>query len=101
MIDDGDRPRPAPDVEIDVLDGEAVVFHLATLQILHLNRSAALIWHLCNGRRTVAEICSVLADAYPDEATQIALDVARTVRVLQEKGALVVASKEAGDSVIR
>lgn len=100
MIGDGNRPRPAPDVQIEILDGEAVVFHVATLQILHLNRSAALIWYLCDGRRTVAEICALLADAYPSAAEQIRDDVERTLRLLWEKGALVAESAEVFDSTL-
>ena|SRR5579884_2630830 len=101
MLCDTARPRPSPNVQIDVIDGEIVLFHVARLEVLHLNRSATLIWHLCDGQRTVAEIRAILSDMYPEAAPQIERDVAHTVRVLQEKGALLAESEEASDSTIR
>ncbi len=100
MLCDTARLRPSPNVQLDVLDGEIVLFHVARLEVLHLNRSATLIWHLCDGQRTIAEMCAILADAYPSAAGQIRDDVERTLRVLQEKGALVAESAEVFNSTL-
>jgi hypothetical protein len=88
MAHDHDRPRPAPGYEVTLLDGEAVMLHPATLEIMHLNRSATLIWQLCDGQRTVADICELLSGVYADAAPQVRLDVQRTLETFEERGAL-------------
>jgi hypothetical protein len=49
-----------------------------------------MIWHLCDGSRTVAEISALLVDAFPDEGDSVARDVAATLGQLQTAGSIVV-----------
>lgn len=88
-IDDDARPRPAPGFQTDVLDGEAILFQATTLEILHLNPTATLIWSLCDGQRCVADLRDLLCAAYPGAAAQIPADLVRTLRAFQESGALI------------
>ena len=90
---DHDRPRHTPGHRVEILDGEALLFHPATAQIAHLNRSAALVWQLCDGRHTVGEICTLLGTAYPDAAGSIPEDVRQTLVRLLAIGALAVADE--------
>jgi hypothetical protein len=82
------RPRQVPGYQMEMLDGEMVLFHPTSLSILHSNSSAALIWQLCDGKRTVAEIIELLSAAYPESATEIPTDVYDTLRTFVEHGAI-------------
>lgn len=84
-------PRPAPGFQMEALDGEIVLLHPARNVILHSNQGGALIWSLCDGQRSVAEIAELLSAAYPESAEDIALDVPQTIQELLSRGALVAA----------
>jgi Coenzyme PQQ synthesis protein D (PqqD) len=47
------------------MDGEYLIYSPEASKALFLNSSAALIWNLCDGQRTVQEIVELLADNYP------------------------------------
>lgn len=84
-------PLPAPGFQMEALDGEIVLLHPARNVILHSNQGGALIWSLCDGQRSVAEIAELLSAAYPESAEDIALDVPQTIQELLSRGALVAA----------
>ncbi len=88
---DARRPRQAPGYQVadmESLDGEIVLFHPATQKILYSNRSGALIWGLCDGQRTVADIIQLLSEAYPDSALEIEADVRDTLLTFARQGAI-------------
>ena len=91
---DGDRPLRAPGYQVELLEGEALLFHPSRTQLVRLNRSATLIWQLCDGRRTVAELNGLFASAYP-EAPSVPDDVQQALRELAQAGALRVAGEGA------
>lgn len=82
------RPCPVPGYQVEILDGEIILFHPTRLQILHSNQSGALIWQLCDGRRTVTEISQLLSASYPDSAGQISTDVDETLQTFAQHGAI-------------
>ena len=51
----------------------------------YLNGTAALVWRLCDGQRTGAEIEDLLVAAYPDE-TAVATDLHVALEELLERG---------------
>jgi hypothetical protein len=54
----------------ELLDGELLVYDLDADIAAHLNRTAALVWRSCDGRRTVAELATLVAEELgepPDE----------------------------------
>jgi pyrroloquinoline quinone biosynthesis protein D len=51
----------------------------------YLNGTAALVWRLCDGQRTGADIEELLAAAYPDEPA-VATDVHLALAELLERG---------------
>jgi hypothetical protein len=55
---------------------------------VHLNETAALVWELCNGTRTVGQIEDLLREAYPEAHERIVTDVGQALRRLDESGAL-------------
>ena len=57
---------------------------------MHLNRTAALIWYLCDGRRTVEQILGLLRDAYPEARSEIDADVRRVLQLFLDHEALTI-----------
>jgi PqqD family protein of HPr-rel-A system len=59
-----DNPRKAEPLEVNEADDGLVVYDPERDQVHHLNASAAVIFDLCDGSRSVEEIAAVLADVY-------------------------------------
>lgn len=88
---DTKRPRQVSGYQVadkESLNGEMVLFHPVAQRILYSNRSAALIWELCDGQRTVVDIIQLLSEAYPDSAAQIEADVREALRTFAQQGAI-------------
>ncbi len=87
-VDLQQRPLQTPGYHIEALDGELLLFNPASDQILQTNQSGALVWQLCDGHRTLAEITDMLAAAYPDDAAAIAADVPEILAEFARHGAI-------------
>ncbi|MCK6546407.1 PqqD family protein [Myxococcota bacterium] len=83
------RPARAPGLAHAELDGELVLVHADGGHVVYLNATAALVWSLCDGERTVAEIVALLGEAYPDAAARMASDVEVALRELDRGGCVV------------
>jgi hypothetical protein len=83
-------PKPTPDVEMEVVEGEVLLYHPSQTRAVYLNPTAAVIWGLSDGKRTVREIIRAIADFYPEAAMTLSDDVLMTLKELQENGVLVV-----------
>jgi len=81
-------PKPTPDCRLERLENEALLYCPATTKTVFLNETAALVWDLCDGARTVDEIVGLLRDAYPEAADTLAADVEDALRRFGECGAL-------------
>lgn len=82
------KPRPKPDYRIERLDGEILLYHPASTKVMYLNETASLIWRLCDGTRTTADIAGLLQEAFPEQAATIADEVESTLRRFVEQDAL-------------
>ncbi len=82
------KPRRVPDYRLEKLDDELLLLHPAQAQVLYCNETASLIWQLCDGQRTGAEISALLAEQYPDAADVIARDVTSTLAQFHAHGAI-------------
>jgi len=78
-------PKPASDIEEEVVEGEVLLYH----QAIYLNSTAAIIWGLCDGSRSVREIIRLIGESYPD-ADDLADQVMITLNQLQESTVLVI-----------
>ncbi|MBI4761434.1 MAG: PqqD family protein [Chloroflexota bacterium] len=74
--------------QIEMMDGEMVLLHPSRNIIIHGNQTSALIWQLCDGKRTVDEIVELLSAAYADAANDIRNDVPAAIQTLMDQGAL-------------
>jgi len=84
-------PKPAADVKAEVIEGEVLLYHPAQTRAVYLNPSAALIWSLCDGQRSVREIIGLIAEGYPDSKPNLAEDVLATLGQLRDNRVLIVA----------
>jgi hypothetical protein len=76
------------------MDGQVLLYRVGAHKAVHLNDSAALIWKLCDGSRTLNDVIGVLSDTYPDMQETIAADVRAGARMLLTEGALIRTSME-------
>jgi hypothetical protein len=58
------NPRKVESLEVNEADDGLVVYDPERDHVHHLNPSAAVIFDLCDGSRSVEEIALVLADVY-------------------------------------
>ena len=81
--------KHAEDCLLEDMDGESLLYHPGTTTTLHLNQPSVLVWKLCDGQLSVADIISSLQEAFPDQASQIAGDVEDVIGELCDKQVLV------------
>lgn len=56
--------------------GDELLLHRPGIDsIFYLNGTAALVWHLCDGKRGMDEIICLLTAAYPEEADSVRAQV--------------------------
>ncbi len=70
-----DIPIPAPGFLLEELDGELLLFNPHDGRLLELNATAALVWQLCDGERSISEITRLLIEAFPEAERRIEDDV--------------------------
>jgi hypothetical protein len=82
------RPRPAESVIAAVIDDEAVLYDEAGENLHHLDRIATVVWQLADGRATVAELVTELAEAFGADELTVQTDVLALLDSLVEKGVI-------------
>jgi hypothetical protein len=70
------------DFKLERMDDEIVVYHPSITTSLYFNETGALIWELCDGQQTVAEIIAMLAGIYPESAEIIGTEVIDIIAAL-------------------
>ena len=83
-------PRPGADVEMEVVDGEVLLYHPQRTRVVYLNSTAAIVWALCDASRPVSEIIRTIAECYPEATANLTAEVLATLIELQDNGVLVV-----------
>jgi pyrroloquinoline quinone biosynthesis protein D len=73
---------------IEELEGECLLYRIGAHKAIHLNESASLIWKLCDGSRSMADIIAFLQQEYPDAQSTVVEDVREAVEQLVREGAL-------------
>ena len=81
-------PKQKRDYRLEKLDDEMLLFHPTEKVIMYCNPTASLVWQLCDGQRTTAEIVDLLRNAYPENSDTIATDVDATLQEYAEHGAI-------------
>lgn len=85
---DDDVPAPATDEHTAFLDDEAVVYLVDSARSVLLNRSAAVIWSLVDGFRTVAGIVDEVVARYAIDRHRVSHDLDDSLTALEGLGLL-------------
>ncbi|MGA8261628.1 MAG: pyrroloquinoline quinone biosynthesis peptide chaperone PqqD [Arenicellales bacterium] len=80
-------PHPNTEFNLEEIDDELLLYHPAKTKAVYLNETAALVWQLCDSKRSVSEIISLLEENYP-ESSSIKSDVEATLKQLADNGAV-------------
>jgi hypothetical protein len=83
-----ERPKRAEGFRVEQIDDEILLFHPTDRKVLSVNPTASVVWQLCDGERTVAEMVDLLMDAYPEASSSIEKDVRSIVAEFAEHGAV-------------
>jgi Coenzyme PQQ synthesis protein D (PqqD) len=83
-------PKPTAHIEVEVVEGEVLLYHPQETRAIYLNPTAAVVWGLCDGKRTVSEIIRLISESYPDAGQNLNDDVLVALKQLEESGVLVV-----------
>ncbi len=73
-------PQQKTDYHLEQLDDELLLYHPSQTVIMYCNPTASLIWQLCTGQHTVAEISSMLSTAYEQPVDIVASQVEATLQ---------------------
>lgn len=76
------------DFHMEILDGEAFLYHLSNTRILYCNKTAVLVWQLCNGMRSGKEIIAILQDIFPEASDRVKVDVEEALKQFVKHKAL-------------
>lgn len=81
--------RQHDDFFVEILDGEAFLYHLSNTRIFYCNQTAVLVWQLCDGQRNGEEIVEILHEAFPkEEKDTIATDIEEALQQFLDHKAL-------------
>jgi Coenzyme PQQ synthesis protein D (PqqD) len=73
-------PRTRQDYHLSEMEGEFLLYNHERMTTIYLNESAAAVWRLCDGQRTVAAIVEFLRAVYPGAARQLEADVCGAIQ---------------------
>jgi hypothetical protein len=78
------------DFFVENLADETLLYRTGSQTAVYLNESAALVWKLCDGQRTIRDIINILIENFPEAKSQLPYEVEQAVTQLLDKGALLV-----------
>ncbi|MCP4401597.1 MAG: PqqD family protein [bacterium] len=77
-------PKQVSDIEIETFGDGVLLYHQTIREAVHLNNSAALIWTLCDGNNSMADIENILKNAYPEGKDSLRSDINSILETLQK-----------------
>ena len=83
------KPCRRKDVVLKKLGKEMLLYDPSTDKVHTLNRTASLIWSLCDGEHSLGEIKKAIYENFSvKEIIQVEKDILRNLKELQELGLL-------------
>jgi pyrroloquinoline quinone biosynthesis protein D len=79
MVEPSFRPKRRPEIRIETVDDELVLYDATSGRAAYLNDTAAVVWKLCDGERSVEEIGVLLAREIDGKGRPVAGDVEETI----------------------
>jgi len=80
----------SPDFLVQEMQEEILLYKGGSHKAIYLNGSAALVWKLCDGTRTVDDIAALLSENFSE--ARVAHDVRQAIETLVREG--IVAARE-------
>ena len=74
-------PSANSSFELEEIDGELLLYSPESTRSIYMNSTAAIIWRLCDGKLSTAEIISLLQEAFPDAGDAIEQDVIDSIEL--------------------
>ena len=74
------KPRIREGLTIVELDGETVVYDEETTELHHLNRTATIVFGLCDGSATMAEMAADLSSVFEVPLHEVEPEVRALIR---------------------
>jgi hypothetical protein len=90
------KPKQQPDYRLEELDDELLLYHPSRTVLMYCNPSASLIWHLCDGQRTVAGIVELLSAAYDQPSDTLTAEITTTLSQFHQHGAVTYVGQTSG-----
>ncbi len=81
-------PKQVSGIKIETFGDGVLLYHQTIREAVHLNSSAAVIWALCDGNNSMADIENILKNAYPEGKDSIHKDINFTLEKLQQNHAI-------------
>ncbi len=81
-------PKQVPGIQIETFGDGVLLYRQTAREAAYLNNSAAVIWALCDGKNTLADIEDTLIKAYPEGKNSIYEDIDLTLEKLQQNNAI-------------
>lgn len=73
---------------LEDMDGEMLLYNPSNATTLHLNAPSAIVWQLCDGKRTAQDIIDAVLEAYPEQSEQIPDDIKTVLADLASRDVL-------------
>ena len=84
----GSIPVPQPGYQVEEMDGEILLFNAATGETVYLNRSAGVVWFLCDGCRNLGSIVDLVSDSYGENSANVIEDVKEILKQYSDIGCM-------------
>jgi hypothetical protein len=82
------KPKVRSDLSVVEMEGEAVIYDELTGQIHYLNRTATIVFNLCDGSSTIPEFSKEIAEAFSMNPPEVERQVRSLIRNFREAGFL-------------
>jgi hypothetical protein len=86
-----DKPIRNESCHMEELDDEVLLYNPTNNKTLYINKSASVIWQLCNGELAVEDIITMIQEAYPSDDDGLRQDILDTLNSLAENDAVTLA----------
>jgi coenzyme PQQ synthesis protein D (PqqD) len=82
------RPKVRSDLSVVEIEGEAVIYDEQTDKIHYLNRTATIVFNLCDGLSTIPQFSGEIAESFSLTPGEVERQVRSLIRNFREAGFL-------------
>jgi hypothetical protein len=87
-VDSAFVARRRPDLVVEELDGEALVYDEIDGSLHRLDTIATLVWSCLDGTVSVSQLAAEFSEAFDTDRTTVEHDLLATIRTLRDEGLL-------------